>query len=154
MKGVFFLGVGGTAMYMALVLTHDFLPTDKADRFTRQELSGPRTRQLSSWGTDLRALERSQASSLSLSKPAGGEHRQGSDNIARATIPYEATEWVRLVLAARMHREASVSSPTIGFYQPGTALQVVSREGGWVQIIDPASREDGWVLEKYLVSTD
>ena len=67
---------------------------------------------------------------------------------------YEPIEWVSVGLAARVHREASVSSPTIRFYQPGTALQVVSRENGWVQINDPTSREGGWVLEQYLVPTD
>ena len=67
---------------------------------------------------------------------------------------YDPTEWVKVGLAARVHREASVSSPTMRFYQPGTALQVVSRENGWVQINDPTSREGGWVLEQYLVPTD
>lgn len=40
------------------------------------------------------------------------------------------------------------------FYQPGTALQVASRENGWVQVTDPNSRESGWVLEQYLVPAD
>jgi hypothetical protein len=40
------------------------------------------------------------------------------------------------------------------FYQPGTALQVVSRENGWIQVTDPTSRESGWVFEPYLVPTD
>jgi hypothetical protein len=40
------------------------------------------------------------------------------------------------------------------FYQPGTALQVVSRENGWVQVTDLTSREGGWVFEQYLVLVD
>ncbi len=67
---------------------------------------------------------------------------------------YEPIEWVKVMFAARVHREASVSSPTMRFYQPGTALQVVNRDNGWVQISDPTSREGGWVLEQYLVPTD
>jgi hypothetical protein len=58
------------------------------------------------------------------------------------------------MLAARAHSEASVSSPTLRFYQPGAALQVISRENGWVQVTDPTSREGGWVLEQYLVPVD
>jgi SH3-like domain-containing protein len=58
------------------------------------------------------------------------------------------------VLAAKVHGEASVSSPTLRFYQPGTTLQVVSRQNGWVQITDPTSGERGWVFEQYLVPAD
>ena len=62
MKGVLFLSLVGAAIYMALVVSHDQLPTDRAgDSFTRQSSSGPPDRQLRSWGTDLSAL----ASSLS-----------------------------------------------------------------------------------------
>jgi len=53
-----------------------------------------------------------------------------------------------------VHDDASVSSPTLRFYQPGTALQVVSRQNGWIQITDPASGESGWVFERYLVAAD
>jgi len=58
------------------------------------------------------------------------------------------------MLAARVHSEASVSSPTIRFYRPGTELHVVSRENGWLQLLDPVTQERGWVFEKYLVSID
>jgi hypothetical protein len=68
---------------------------------------------------------------------------------------YDPIEWAKVILAARVHSEASVSSPTLRFYQPGTALQVVSRENGWLQVADPASQEErGWVLEKYLASIE
>ena len=73
----------------------------------------------------------------------------GPDSTASQPI-----EWARVVLAARVHDDASVSSPTLRFYQPGTALQVVSRQNGWVQITDPASGESGWVFEQYLVPAD
>ena len=58
------------------------------------------------------------------------------------------------MLAAKAHGDASVSSPTLRFYQSGTALRVVSRRNGWVQIIDPTSGERGWVFEQYLVPAD
>src|SRR6185436_3966991 len=49
-----------------------------------------------------------------------------------------------------VHSDASVSSPIISFYQAGTALQVLDRQNGWVQVADPASGESGWVFDQYL----
>ena len=57
-------------------------------------------------------------------------------------------------MAARVHSEASVSSPTIRFYRPGTELQLVRRKNGWLELLDPATQERGWIFEKYLVSID
>jgi hypothetical protein len=170
-KGVLLLGVVGVAIYTALVVSHDVLQSDKSeDNLTTQVLSSPTARPLRSWGTDLPALASSQKASPPLRKAAvmpGPSHSNPSQHLngvaAAEEKPassqsdgtaYEPTEWVRVTLAARLHSEASVSSPTVRFYQPGTALQVVSRENGWVQLTDPTSRERGWVLEQYLVSTD
>src|SRR5262249_45198371 len=65
----------------------------------------------------------------------------------------QPVEWAKVMLAAKVHDDASVSSPTLRFYQPGTALQVVGRQSGWVQVADPTSGERGWVFEQYLVPT-
>jgi hypothetical protein len=51
-----------------------------------------------------------------------------------------------------MHSEASVSSPTVRFYSPGSELQVVKREGAWFEVLDPVTQERGWVLDRYLSS--
>lgn len=171
MKGVLLLGVVGAAIYTALVVSHDLLQSDRADhRLSSQGLTRPTTRQLRSWGTDLPALASSQELSPRLRKPAvmpgssASNPTQHLDGLARAeekptslqsnATAYEPTEWVKVTLAARLHSEASVSLPTMRFYQPGTALQVVSRENGWIQVTDPTSRERGWVFEPYLVPTD
>ena len=45
----------------------------------------------------------------------------------------ELVAWAKLVLAAQLHSEASVTSPTVRFYAPGT----VRREGAWFQVLDP-----------------
>ena len=63
-------------------------------------------------------------------------------------------EWAKVTLAARVHSEASVSSAIIRFYPPGTVLQVVRRENGGLERLDPATQERGWVFEKYLSSID
>jgi hypothetical protein len=62
-------------------------------------------------------------------------------------------ETAGVVLAARVHSEPSVSSPTVRFFAPGTELQIVGRENGWVELIDPATQERGWVSESYVWST-
>ena len=58
------------------------------------------------------------------------------------------------MLAAQMHSEGSVSSPTVRNYPPGTELQVVGQVDGWFQVSDPVTQERGWILEKYLASID
>src|SRR5690242_10015058 len=152
---------------MALVVSPDQLP--RAHSCPRQQSNAPTGRQLRSWGTDLPSLVSSQGASLPLHKPgvAPGSpetaHGQTSAVVANAAeaptfsqsdTSYEPIEWAKVMLAARAHSEASVSSPTLRFYQPGAALQVIGRENGWVQVTDPTSREGGWILEQYLVPID
>ena len=67
---------------------------------------------------------------------------------ARVLRAYEPVEWAKVVFAAKAHGDASSSSPTLRFYQPGTALRVVGRQNRWVQITDPTSGERGWVFER------
>jgi hypothetical protein len=67
---------------------------------------------------------------------------------------HKPVEWAKVMLAARVHSEASVSSPTVGYYRPGAEVQVVSRETGWLQLSDPVTQKRGWVVEKYLSSID
>jgi SH3-like domain-containing protein len=168
MKVLLLLGLVGAAIYGALVLSGNLLPRDPADgAFARQSLGDPSDRELRSWGTDLPALASSSAQEAppplpkaavtpaSTSPAPSSEAKpttlgsEGSDGTA-----YRAMEWAKVVFAAKVHGDASVSSPTLRFYQPGTALQVVSRQNGWVQITDPTSGEPGWVFEQYLVPAD
>ena len=66
----------------------------------------------------------------------------------------EPVAWARIAFGARAHSEASVSSPIIKFYPAGTELPVVAREGAWIRLLDPATKERGWVFDKYVVSID
>ena len=163
MKGLLLLGLVGASIYGALVLTDDLLPRDPAkEAFARQSLGDPSDRQLRSWGTDLPSLASSNSQRASVTfhavTPASSSRSTGLEAIPTTTRPdgtaYQPIEWARVVLAARVHGDASVSSPTLRFYQPGTALQVVSRQNGWVEITDPASGERGWVFERYLAQVD
>ena len=163
MKVLLLLGLVGAAIYGALILSANLLPRDPAkEAFARQSLGDPSDRQLRSWGTDLPSLASSNSQRASVTfhavTPASSSRSAGLEAIPTTTRPdgtaYQPIEWARVVLAARAHDDASVSSPTLRFYQPGTALQVVSRQNGWIQITDPASGETGWVFEKYLVPAD
>jgi SH3 domain-containing protein len=161
MKGVLFLGLVGAAIYGAILLSYDLLPHDPAANvFTGQSLGNPDDRQLRSWGTDLPALasSNSQEASLALRKaattPVSPSPVAASTDSPSDGKAYQSVEWAKVAFAAKVHSEASVSSPTLRFYRPGTALQVVDRQNGWVQVNDPTSRERGWVFEQYLVPAD
>jgi SH3-like domain-containing protein len=159
MKGVLFLGLVGAAIYGAILLSYDLLPHDPAANvFTGQNLRNREDRQLRSWGTDLPALASlsSQEASLALPKaattpvsPSPVVTNSQSDGTA-----YQPVERAKVAFAAKVHSDASVSSPLLRFYQPGTTLQVVSRQNGWVQVVDPNSGERGWVFEQYLVPAE
>ena len=160
MKGVLFLGLVGAAIYGAILLSYDLLPHDQAANvFTGQDLGNPEDRQLHSWGTDLPALasSNSQEASLALPKAAttlvSHSPMVASTNSVSDRTAYQSVEW-RVAFAAKVHSGASVSSPTLGFYRPGTRLQVVSRQNGWVQVADSNSGERGWVFEQYLVPVE
>jgi hypothetical protein len=179
MKGLLFLGLVGAAIYALLVYTHHVLPGGEAeDTFAGQTQPNQQTQHLSSWGTHLESRSLSQnpqqaapllAQQNAADEPRSNDPSQNSERkpgawsqtaASEAKAPVSASESVvsvegaKVVLAARVHDQASVSSPTVRFYTPGTDLQVVRREGDWLQVSDPVTQERGWVLEKYLVATD
>src|SRR5262245_3990616 len=163
MKVLMLLGLVGATIYGVLVLSSDFIPRQPAENaFGGRSLGNPSDRRLRSWGTDLPSLAGSSEASLPLPRPAvtaaTNSPSPSSEAKPNSTQPggtaYQPIEWAKVALAAKVHGGASVSSPTLRFYQPGNALQVVSRQNGWVQIIDPTSGEGGWVLEQYLVPAD
>jgi Bacterial SH3 domain len=168
MKGVLFLGLVGAAIYGALLLSYDALPREPAENpYAGQGLSNLDDRQLRSWGTDLPALasSNSQEASIPLRNPATmttslsrvasiSTSEEKPTNAQSDSTAYDAVEWAKVVFVAKAHDDASVSSQTLRFYQPGTALQVIGRQNGWVKIADPTSGERGWVFEQYLVPAD
>jgi SH3-like domain-containing protein len=173
MKGFLFLSLVCAAIYGALVVSNDFLTSHRAEeRLAKQSLGNPDARQLRSWGSDLPSLVSSNSQAIleplqesSLAAPSS-ESRQHStpgagvvtvspsvsgQNSSTASMPIESA---KIILAARVHSRPYVSSPIIRFYSRGTALQVIDRQNGWVQVADLASGEEGWVLEQYLVATE
>ena len=170
-----FLSFVGAGIYALLVVTHDFLPSDKAeDIFAGQTQSNhPVGERLSAWGPYLPSSpsQNPQAPLATSPQPAlsppqqtenpsqNSERKPGADyqlagSEASSDGKQEPVERAKVVLAAEMHSQASVSSPVVRFYRPGTELRVVTREGGWFQVSDPATQGRGWVFEKYLSSID
>ena len=150
MKGLVFLGLVGAAIYGALVLSsHYLLSRDPAENaLAGQSLGNPSNRQLRSWGTDLPSLasSSSQESALPLTQPAVAPASTSHSASSAAATPqadgtaYQPSEWAKVVLVAKVHGDASISSPTVRFYPPGTA--------------NPTSGESGWVYEQYLSPAD
>jgi hypothetical protein len=177
MKVVLFLLGIAAAIYAFLVLSNDALTGDKAARYASQAQPNQRVdAHLNSWGTYLpdpsspkvQAGTPRQAASLAHPQPkapspnAGGKPGaayQAALSEERAKAAGEdgpkpaPVEWVKVMLDADAHSEASISSPSVRSYAPGTELQVVKREGAWSEVSDPSTQQRSWILEKFLSSS-
>ena len=144
-----FVSLAGAALYALLVFTHDAITDGKSERITVPRAQPLHTvpERLGSWETHLRSSDPN-------SQPTA--HMPPQQNVAATSEAKSAVstppqvEWTKVMLAARLHDQASVTSLTVRFYTPGTNLQVIRREGVWLLVSDPVSQERGWMLEKYL----
>ena len=144
-----FVSLAGAALYALLVFTHNAIMNGKSERIPvpLAQPIHPAPQRLSSWESYLRSSDPN-------SQPTA--HMPPQQNVAATSGAKSAVsttpnvEWTKVVLAARLHDQASVSSLTVRLYSPGTNLQVVRREGVWLLVSDPVSRERGWMLEEYL----
>jgi hypothetical protein len=88
----------------------------------------------------------------------GADHQfaasEDKASAAESDSARQEPERAKVVLAAHMHSEGSVSSPMVRIYRPGTELQVIGRVDGWFQVSDPVTQERGWIFEKYLSSIE
>ena len=161
-----FLILGGATLYTFLVVTHDALQDGK----TVQTQPNQPVAQLSSWGTYLSqkpeaplaqqsaALPPKPSPSQDLERMPGADHQfaasEDKASAAESDSARQEPERAKVVLAAQMHSEGSVSSPMVRIYRPGTELQVIGRVDGWFQVSDPVTQERGWIFEKYLSSIE
>jgi hypothetical protein len=171
-----FFTVGGAILYGLLAFTHNALQDGKSENSLAAETqsSHPVVQQLSSWGTYLHDGTPSQKPENPLAasqqtaalptqpidpqlKPAASPQFVASEDKA-PTIESDRAgqepERAKVMLAAALHSEGSVSSPTLRIYPPGTELQVVGRVDDWFEVSDPVTQERGWIFEKYLASID
>ena len=172
MRALLFLSLVGAAIYGFLVISGG---NTKESQTIQTQPNHSVDERLSSWGSYL-ARSPSQNPQLATSqRPAPSPPQLGDDasqnserkpgteyqlaasedkTLASESVGAEpeSVEWAKVMLAAQMHSEASVSSPTVRFYSPGSELQVVKREGAWFEVLDPVTQERGWVLDQYLSS--
>jgi hypothetical protein len=172
MKGLLFLSLVGAAIYALLVYTNDALKDGNAEitYAGRTQSSHTVGEHFSSWDAYLPTPAVSHNSQSATSQQGddasqdSGRQLDGRNQLATSedaqTAGHDSSEpqtvsvgWVKVVLAAKMHDQASVSSPTVRFYSPGTNLHVIKREGSWFLVSDPITQEQGWVLDEYLSSS-
>jgi len=172
-----FLCLAGAAVY--LLTPPRAVPLEEAEHISDAQTRANH-RVVRSWGSTLRSLRRKPQAPLAVSQEPDSprqnaayepsEETRDSEQTPRAYNPsasvikasapapdnseQEPVEWAMVIFAAKVHSEALVSSPAIRFYRSGTALQLVRRENGWLEVLDPVTQERGWVFQKYLVSID
>ena len=144
-----FVSLAGAALYALLVFTHDAITDSKSERIPvpLSQPVHPVPQRLSSWESYLRSSDPNSQTTAQMPP----QQNVAATSEAKSVVSTAAqVEWTKVALAARMHDQASVASPTVRLFTPGTDLQVIRREGVWLLISDPVSQERGWILEKYL----
>ena len=166
LRAPFLLVFVGGALYVGLAATHSALTGDTGDDSSeysyvlaiRSPASETVAVPLRSWGANLQSLRNEPQRSVPASQPvADRDNRPASAALAVAASSSEGEEaigWARVALAARAHGDASVSSPTIHFYRAGAELEIVGRDGAWLKLRNPATKEEGWVFEQYVSLMD
>ena len=144
-----FVSLAGAALYALLVFTHDAITDGKSEPIPVpiSQPVHPVPQRLSSWESYLRSSGPNSQTTAHMPP----QQNIAATSEAKSVVSTAAQfEWSKVVLAARMYDQASVTSHTVKHYSPGTNLQVVRREGVWLLVSDPVSRENGWILQEYL----
>jgi len=63
-------------------------------------------------------------------------------------------EWVEVTDAVNMRSGGSSSDPVIKVQLEGKRLRVASRDGGWVEVVEPETEVIGWIYERYVKRID
>lgn len=176
---LFILFLVGAAVYLlapprAVPVSEEKKAVAQAGGDIRQRADGPLR---SSWGSTLKSLR--QKPDTTPASQETGSYRQaaaykkrpdpaqtnsgritntgdltGSIDKASTTragaLDGEDTGWARITLAATLRREASVSSPIVGYSRPGKEVQIRDYANGWFRVRDPDTHEGGWIFHKYV----
>jgi len=59
-------------------------------------------------------------------------------------------EWMQVVSGVNMRAGPSTANPVITVQRRGTALEVLARDGAWIEVRNPDTGETGWVYASYL----
>jgi hypothetical protein len=147
-RGLLLLGVVGAALYELLLLTDNAISPGETNTVANEKAPAGFTndRALRSWGGTLPALVIKPRSNDGPHWPVNDQ----SDVSSKKPAELRSVEKAKMVLAARLHSEPLVSSPTVRIFSPGTELRLVERQSGWVELIDSVTRMRGWMLESYV----
>ncbi len=170
LRALFLLSFVGGALYAGLVATHAALTPEVAkdsEEYAyvlaiRPPAVDAASGALRSWGSSLQALRSQPQLPPTAPKPAGDQDNRpvpalqavAAAGSAGAVSQDERIGWTKVTLAARAHGGASVSSPITHFYPAGAELEVMDRNGAWIDVRDPATQARGWVLETYVAAID
>jgi hypothetical protein len=63
-------------------------------------------------------------------------------------------EWVAILNYANVRAAPSTTADTLRVAEKGTKLRVTGREGNWVQVADPETKEVGWIYSRYIETAE
>lgn len=63
-------------------------------------------------------------------------------------------KWVTLTEPVRFRAKPNVTSPGRPLYPAGSKAKIVSSDNGWLELLDPTTKERGWVSHIFIASTD
>jgi hypothetical protein len=103
-------------------------------------------------GASSKAPTRS-TSVTSLSSPLLGSK---PDRVAKDSVDVSARngDWVAVVDAVNMRSNASSAAPVLKVQSKGVRLRVLSRDGNWINVVEPGTSLKGWVYTKYVQSAE
>jgi hypothetical protein len=55
--------------------------------------------------------------------------------------------------SAPVHSGPAVDSEVVGYATAGAPVELVERRDGWMKVIDPSTRREGWISESYVTPT-
>lgn len=73
---------------------------------------------------------------------------QDPERVARQVA--ERRSWVEVVDSVNMRQGPSSANAVIKVQLAGTRLRVASRDGKWVEVVEPETGGTGWVFENYV----
>ena len=74
--------------------------------------------------------------------------------VAAASELTSSDEWLQTVSPVNMRASPSSTGETRKIVQKGLKLRVLGREGNWVQVANPATKEEGWIYARFLGPAD
>ena len=80
-----------------------------------------------------------------IAEPTDSKLNLGSTNAALSN-----GEWVEATDAVNMRSGPSSANPVLQVHLEGAHLRVASRNGKWIEVVDPNTSREGWVYEKFV----